>query len=162
MILSILFSILMSPSITVTSPAFEEGKFIPEKYTCEGQNTSPEIKLANVPEKTVSLVLIMHDPDAPMQGGFTHWVMYNIKPGSSISENAAPGTQGANGKKESKYTGPCPPAGTHHYHFMIYALDKMLDLKEGATKDEVEAAMKGHVIATGELIGLYKKTHLEK
>jgi len=100
----------------------------------------------------------MDDPDAP-NGTFDHWLLWNIDPGITIiNENSAPGTQGKNGRNTNKYIGPCPPTGTHHYHFKVYALGTMLDLEEGADKAMLEAAMKGYIIAEGELVGLYRKT----
>ncbi|HTF02418.1 MAG TPA: YbhB/YbcL family Raf kinase inhibitor-like protein, partial [Bacteroidia bacterium] len=105
---------------------------------------------------TKSLALIMDDPDAP-SGDFVHWVMWNIPVQEKIAENTAPGMQGLNGRKETKYTGPCPPSGTHHYHFKIYALDTELSLLTTTDKQGLLLAMKGHILGTGELIGLFKK-----
>ena len=155
--LILLLSTIFSQSLTVTSPAFKNGEKIPEKFTCEGANTSPSLNISGIPDKTVSLVLIMHDPDAKMPGGFTHWVAFNINPTTEIDENTSPGTAGANGASKSEYTGPCPPTGNHHYHFKVYALDIKLDLEKGSTKADVENAMKGHILSEGELIGMYEK-----
>lgn len=155
--LIILFSAMFS-QITITSPAFKDGQSIPEEYTCEGKNISPELNIAGYPSGTVTLALIMHDPDAPMEGGFTHWVAFNIEPGKVIKQDSSPGTLGSNGENKSQYTGPCPPTGTHHYNFKVYALDAKLDLKKGATKAELEKAMEGHILSQGLLTGLYKKT----
>ncbi|MBP6533147.1 MAG: YbhB/YbcL family Raf kinase inhibitor-like protein [Bacteroidia bacterium] len=153
----ILLSAIFS-QITITSPAFKEGKLIPEQFTCEGKNISPELNISGYPENTVTLALIMHDPDAPMDGGFTHWVAFNIDPVKKIEENTSPGTAGKNSSNKKGYTGPCPPTGTHHYKFKVYALDAKLDLKKGATKAELEKAMEGHILSQGLLTGLYKKT----
>lgn len=133
-----------------------DNDFIPSKYTCTGANVSPPLSIGLIPENTKSFALIMEDPDAPM-GTFDHWIVWNIPPKRSIEENSAPGIQGKNGRKENKYTGPCPQSGTHHYHFKVYALDTKLELKEDAGKKDLEEAMKDHVISSGELIGLYKK-----
>jgi len=144
--------------MTVSSPAFKEGQTIPEQYTCEGKNVSPALNISGYPDKTVTLALIMHDPDAPMAGGFTHWVAFNIDTANQIEENTSPGTAGSNSSNKRGYTGPCPPTGTHHYKFKVYALDAKLDLKKGATKAELEKAMEGHILSQGMLTGLYKKT----
>jgi Raf kinase inhibitor-like YbhB/YbcL family protein len=146
----------VTPPLSVTSPAFDHGATIPSKYTCEGQNTSPELSIKDIPKEAKSLVLIMDDPDAPGKT-FDHWVMWNIPPHETIMENSAPGVQGKNGRGTNKYIGPCPPSGQHHYYFKVYALDKMLDLPAGSDKSAVEAAMHDHVICSGQLIGLYQK-----
>jgi len=152
---------IIQATLTVTSPDFQDGKMIPEKFTCEGSNTSPAISITNIPKEAVSMVLIMDDPDAP-NGGFDHWVVFNIEPGGNILENSVPGIEGSNGKGEAKYTGPCPPTGEHHYHFKVYALDMMLNLKIGATKKNVLENMTGHIIAWGEIVGLYSKKQNRK
>jgi len=151
-----LFHIAMHGTLRITSPAFDANNMIPSKYTCTGQGINPEINISDIPAKTKTLALIMDDPDAP-NGGFVHWVMYNIPVQSNINENSAPGTEGNNGKKENKYAGPCPPSGTHHYHFKVYALDADLSLSGTVDKKVLEKAMEGHIVAKGELIGLYKK-----
>ena len=147
---------ITAATLQVSSSAFKENDLIPAKYTCEGENINPAISVKNIPQQAKSLALIMDDPDAP--NGFNHWVMWNVDPSGTINENSAPGTQGKNGAGKSGYAGPCPPTGTHHYHFKVYALDTKLNLQEGANKTQLEAAIKGHVLASGELIGLYKKT----
>ena len=129
---------------------------IPKKYTCDGANINPALSIENLPEGVKSLALIMDDPDAP-NGTFDHWIMWNMPPKTTIAENSARGLQGQNGRKENKYTGPCPPSGTHHYYFKIYALDTELELKAGADKASLEEAMKGHILSSAELIGLYKR-----
>jgi Raf kinase inhibitor-like YbhB/YbcL family protein len=152
----IMNSILIT-TLQVTSPVFKANSFIPAKYSCEGDSINPPIEIKNIPAKTKTLALVMDDPDAPT-GTFDHWVMWNIAPQKMIAENTAPGIQGKNSKGRNAYTGPCPPSGTHHYHFKIYALDISLDLSKDAGKLQLENAMKGHIIAQGELIGLYKKS----
>lgn len=129
---------------------------IPVKYTCSGENINPEISISGIPAETKSLALIMDDPDAP-SGDFVHWVMWNILTDGKISENSAPGVQGVNDFGENKYGGPCPPSGTHHYHFKIYALDTKLELPAETDKQGLLKAMEGHVLASGELVGLFKK-----
>lgn len=153
----IMSALVNNSTLTVSSPSFKHNEMIPSKFTCEGSNINPEILIGNVPATTRSLALILDDPDAP-NGTFDHWIMWNIPADDrKIKENHAPGTEGKNGKGDSKYTGPCPPSGTHHYHFKVYALDTKLDLKSGSTKQALENAMQGHILAQGELIGLYKK-----
>jgi len=146
----------VTATLQVSSPAFKEDGMMPSKYTCEGQNINPAISVKNIPQQAKSLALILEDPDAP-NGGFVHWVMWNINPSGTINENSAPGTQGKNGAGSNKYIGPCPPNGTHHYHFHVYALDAKLNLSDATDKPKLEAAIKGHILASGELIGLYKK-----
>jgi Raf kinase inhibitor-like YbhB/YbcL family protein len=148
--------ILQPASLSITSPAFTNEGAIPEKYTCQGSNVSPPLNIDNIPQGVQTLVLIMDDPDAPDRT-FDHWVLFNIEPVSTINENRSPGTLGKNGAGKSAYIGPCPPAGTHRYFFKLYALDSKLQLKEGATKQQVEDAMKGHVVASAQLMGTYQK-----
>jgi hypothetical protein len=142
--------------LTVKSPAFGPSDHIPARYTCDGEGINPELIIENVPDNVRTLALIMEDPDAA-KGTFDHWIMWNIPVTKKIAENSAPGTQGQNGKKENKYAGPCPPSGTHHYHFKIYALDKQLDLPSGSDKKALLKAMEGHILGEGELIGLYQR-----
>jgi Raf kinase inhibitor-like YbhB/YbcL family protein len=144
-------------TIIVTSDSFEKNEYIPGIYTCQGDNINPFINYSNFPAEVKTVALIMDDPDAP-GGTFTHWIMWNINPDQAIDENSHPGIQGKNSKNEIGYTGPCPPTGTHHYHFKIFALDKKLDLPEGSSRTDLENAMHGHILAWGELIGLYRKT----
>ena len=142
----------------ITSSAFHEGGNIPSKFTCDGSDTSPPLQITGVPSEAKSLVLIADDPDAP-SGLFTHWLVWNIPPQTnSIAEGSAPkGVQGANDFGKSGYRGPCPPPGTHRYSFKIFALDRELDSRPGAKRSQVDAAMKGHVIAQGELVGRYAR-----
>jgi Raf kinase inhibitor-like YbhB/YbcL family protein len=160
--LSSISSALADPSLALMSSAFVNGGAIPERYTCSGLNSSPPLKWTGVPGATRSLALILDDPDAP-GGTFVHWVVYNVSPtvkglSEGMSESGFVGEQGSNGRSETGYTGPCPPPGTpHHYHFRLYALDQKLQLKPGATENEVEAAMKGHVLGNTELIGVFER-----
>ena len=147
----------VNATLTITSSNFTENGMIPSKYTCEGENTSPALHIADLPAEAKSLAIIMHDPDAPMKGGFTHWVAWNIDPTADISENFNGGVEGMNGAKKAGYTGPCPPNGTHHYHFMVFALDTKLTLDKSSNKDQLEKAMQGHIISKGEMVGLYRK-----
>ena len=142
----------------ITSSAFHEGSNIPSKFTCDGSDASPPLQITGVPSEAKSLVLIADDPDAP-SGLFTHWLVWNIPPQtSSIAEGSAPkGVHGANDFGKSGYGSPCPPSGTHRYSFKIFALDRALELRSGAKRSQVDAAMKGHVIAQGELVGRYAR-----
>ena len=141
----------------LTSPAFENNKNIPNRFTCDGEGKNPPLKIDRIPKDTKSLVLIVDDPDAPM-GTFVHWVVYDIPVISSIGEGDVPGKQGMNTTKGVDWVSPCPPFGTHRYIFKIYALDKEIGLKDGATKAQVEKAMEGHMLDKAELIGLYKRS----
>ena len=152
-----LISFFVAAVLAVGSPVFEPNTMIPPKYTCEGASISPPLKLGIFPTQTKTLAIIVHDPDAPMKGGFTHWVVFNIDPMKNIPEDYKGGVQGLNGAGKTGYTGPCPPSGTHHYHFMVFALDTRLELGANTGKAELEKAMKGHILAEGDLVGLYKK-----
>ena len=154
-------------AMTLDSPAFKQNGHIPSKYTCEGEDVSPQLAWDGVPEGTKSLVLIIDDPDAPdpkaPQRVWVHWVVYNIRPDvKGLPENAGKAglPQGAaigpNDFKKAEYGGPCPPIGRHRYFHKLYALNITLDLK-GATKSQIEQAMKGRVLANAELIGTYQK-----
>ena len=144
-------------SISITSPSFQASGDIPAKFTCNGTNVSPELQISSVPNEAKSLVLIVDDPDAP-RGLFTHWIVWNIDPKTTrMAENSAPtaGVQGINDFGKRNYGGPCPPSGTHRYFSKIFALDTKLELKPGARRAELDAAMRGHILAQGELMGRY-------
>jgi Raf kinase inhibitor-like YbhB/YbcL family protein len=147
-------------SMKITSVAFPENQNIPAKFTCTGEDINPALTFSEVPHDAASLVLIMDDPDAPM-GTFVHWVVYNMKPTvTGIPENTKPeGTEGKNGAGKRAYAGPCPPSGTHHYHFKLYALDAELEFPdpESVDKKAVEEKMQGHILDQAELIGLFSK-----
>ena len=152
-------------AIILTSTAFAAGESIPAKYTCDGKNISPPLQWEPPPAGTQSLALIVDDPDAP-SGTFVHWVYYDLSPASrglpeGVPANDKPtegGTNGKNGANVSGYTGPCPPSGTHRYFFRLYALDSKLDAPAGLTKDQILQAMEGHVLAQGELMGVYSRS----
>lgn len=145
------------PELSIKSPVFENGKPIPRKYSCDGNDINPPITFDGTPKETKSLVLIVDDPDAPM-GTFDHWVAWNIPPSTTkIGENTVPGTEGLNSARQNRYIGPCPPSGTHRYFFKVYALDTELKLGTNSDKKDVERAMQGHVIAKGELMGTYRR-----
>lgn len=143
-------------SLNISSPAFEHGGNIPSKYTCEGEDINPELTIDGYPTNTISLVLIVDDPDAPGRT-FDHWIVWNIEPQGKIKENSTPGETGVNSLGENAYTGPCPPSGVHRYFFKVYALDTMLDLKSSSDKKALENALEGHALAYGELVGKYIK-----
>jgi len=153
-----------SMNLKIYSSAFEDGGMIPSKYTCDGADISPPLAWSGLPEGTKSIAIINDDPDAPM-GTWVHWVIYNIPPtaqglGEDIKrvEKLPDGTlQGKNSWGRIGYGGPCPPGGTHRYFFKIYALDKMLNLKAGATKEELLTAMKGHILAQAQFYGKYSR-----
>jgi Raf kinase inhibitor-like YbhB/YbcL family protein len=140
--------------LRVISPAFGEGEKIPVDYTCDGFDVNPQLNISDVPDDTVSLALIVEDPDAPL-GVWDHWVVYNIPPAGGIGKNSTPGTEGMNSFGRKRYGGPCPPLGTHRYVFSIYALDAQLALGDAAGKKEVLEAMIGHILAKGQLTGVY-------
>ncbi len=140
----------------IKSPEFKDGQYIPAKFTCEGADINPELVVYNIPEKTKSLGLIVDDPDAP-RGTWVHWVVFDIPVLSRIKENSIPGKQGVNSAQGRNYHGPCPPSGVHRYFFKLYALDTMLNLKEGINKEQFEKAAQGHVLAQAQLFGLYQK-----
>jgi Raf kinase inhibitor-like YbhB/YbcL family protein len=152
----------------LTSPAFAPGGDIPALFTCEGSDLSPALEWTGVPASAKSLVLIVDDPDAPDPKApkmtWVHWVLYNIPPTASGLPQAAaasglpPGTrEGTNDWKRTGYGGPCPPIGRHRYFHKLYALDTVLPDLGPATKAQVEAAMKGHVLAQAGLLGTYQK-----
>lgn len=143
-------------TLTVTSPDFKAGMMIPSVFSCKGKSISPALHISTLPSGTVSLAIIVHDPDAPHAGGFTHWVSWNIDPATDIPQAFKGGVQGANGAGQPGYTGPCPPSGVHHYHFMVYALDTRLSLDATTDKAGLEKAMDSHILAHGDLVGLFK------
>lgn len=146
-------------ALHVSSSAFSEGQPIPEKYSCDGRNLSPPLKWNGAPEKTKSLAIIVDDPDAP-SGTFTHWVLYDLPAKTSELKEGSSGAgkEGVNSFKKKGYGGPCPPPnGAHRYVFHVYALDIDSLGKAGLSKQDVSAAMKGHVLAEGQLIGKYKR-----
>jgi len=147
-------------NLTLSSPAFAEGGVIPVKYTCEGENINPPLKISGVPQDTRSLVLIVDDPDAPA-GVWDHWIVWNIPFGvrEIAAGNLPAGARvGTNSFGRQDYGGPCPPPGPiHHYVFKLYALNQTLDLPFGATKSEVEKEMKGKTLAQTTLAGIFSR-----
>lgn len=151
-------------TIKMSSTAFKEGEMIPRKYTCTGEDISPPLKFENIPEGTRSLVLICEDPDAPV-GIWVHWVLFDLPPDTSTLPEKIPAEKklengavhGINDFKKVGYGGPCPPSGTHRYFFKVSALDRKLELKPLSTQKEVVEAMKGYVLAEGQLMGRFQR-----
>ncbi len=141
----------------LTSPAFEHEGDIPARYTCDGDDVSPALSIAGLPSDTVSLALIMDDPDAP-SGTWVHWVAYDISPSTGVPEGVESlGTAGVNSWGRTGYGGPCPPSGTHRYVFTLYALDAASHLAPGADKAAVLDALADHVLANAVLMGHYRR-----
>jgi Raf kinase inhibitor-like YbhB/YbcL family protein len=150
-------------AFSVSSSDFQSGGDIPKKFTCDGADSSPELSWTEPPAGTQSLALITDDPDAPV-GTFTHWVLFNLPASthslagnvSKIDELPNGARQGRNGFRKIGYGGPCPPPGKpHRYYFKLYALDKQLDLNPGASKEELEKALEGHILGKAEIVGKY-------
>jgi len=149
----------------LVSSAFKQEGEIPSRFSCDGRNISPELSWNDAPSDTKSFALIMHDPDAPVSGGFTHWLIYNIPanvhhiPENAPNQDQLPGggMQGKNNSGRYGYTGPCPPSGTHRYFFRLYALDTILNPLDLANKENLERAMSGHELDQVELMGKYKR-----
>jgi len=142
----------------LTSQNFKHNEKIPIKFTGDGEDINPELEINNIPEDTKSLVLIMDDPDAP-SGTWDHWIVFNINPKTKIIlKNSIPenGVQGQNSWGENNYRGPNPPSRIHRYFFKMFALDTKLGLEKGANKQEIEVAIKDHILDKAELIGLYR------
>ena len=159
------------PALTVSSPTLKAGETIPRDYTADGKNVSPPLQWSGAPASTKEFAVICDDPDVPMPQPFVHWVIYKI-PGTAkgLPENipidpAAPmpteiagAVQGTSGFRRPIYRGPAPPPGKpHHYHFRVYAIDAVLDLKPGLTKAELLEAIKGHIVGEGELVAIYER-----
>jgi len=146
-------------AMTVESPAFKDNSTIPKQYTCDGKDINPPLVFRNIPPGARSLALIVDDPDAPA-GIWVHWVLWNIDPGTTeIRENSVPtgALEGRNDFRRTIYGGPCPPSGTHRYFFKLYALDTMLNIDRNSTKQDLEKAMKGHILGEARTVGLYKR-----
>jgi hypothetical protein len=150
--------------VRVSSSAFQEGGMIPSRYTCDGADVSPPLTWSQLPPAAESLALVCDDPDAPM-GTWVHWVVYGLPatlgglpenlPGHARLANG--GVQGRNDFRKLGYGGPCPPSGTHRYYFRLYVLDTEVNLEPGATKHQLLKAIRGHILAEGELMGKYSR-----
>lgn len=149
---------------SLSSPAFKSGGFIPVKYTCDGANISPTLQWTNLPVKCKSLALICDDPDAP-GGTWVHWVIFNISAKTNLLPENMPSDkiladnskQGVTDFQTTGYGGPCPPSGTHRYYFKLYALDTVLDIEAGSTKQQLLQAMAGHILSKALLMGKYER-----
>lgn len=153
-------------SMKITSSVFTDGQPIPKKYTCDGENISPPLSIANIPQNTKNLALIIDDPDAPGRtawyippsGMWTHWIVWNIDPSvTEIREGEVPASavQGTNDFRKISYGGPCPPTGTHRYVFTLYVLDAKLSLVEGSSRKDFESFVNGHILEQAQLTGIY-------
>jgi Raf kinase inhibitor-like YbhB/YbcL family protein len=150
----------------ITSTAFDYGGEIPRRHTCDGEDVSPPLTLADVPAEAVTLALIVDDPDAP-RGTFVHWLLWNIPletgdlpegvPAASAVPSLGRAVQGTNDFGRIGYRGPCPPDRRHTYRFLLYALSRELDLESGARRSALEGAMKGVIIAQAELTATYER-----
>ncbi len=165
MILAFLFSASLTKEVSamdtlkITSQAFQNNGHITGKYTCDGEDINPPLLIENCPQATKSIAMIVDDPDAPV-GIWVHWVIWNIAPDvKEIKENTIPqgAIEGMNDFGKHSYGGPCPPSGTHRYFFKVYALDNMFGISPNSNKADLENAMKGHILAQGQIIGLYKR-----
>ena len=153
-----------SNGMTLTASAFKSEAAIPQRFSCDGDDVSPALSWAGVPEGTESFAIIVDDPDAP-GGTFVHWVYFNIPSDTTELPEGVPtvdrpsqgGVQGQNNFRRTGYGGPCPPGGTHRYFFNLYALDTTVDLEPGAGKVDLMAAMDGHVLAQAQLMGTYTR-----
>ena len=143
--------------LAISSSAFKNEGKIPSKYTCDGDEINPPLKIEGLPDGTQTMAIIVEDPDAP-KGTFDHWLVWNINPTSTIKEDSIPGISGRNGAGKTGYHGPCPPSGSHRYYFNVFALDTELDLPVGADKKTLQQAMEPHIIAKGTLMGRYERS----
>ena len=148
----------MAKRFFIKSSDFNDGERIPRRFTCDGDDISPCLEWFNVPDGTVELSLEMHDPDAPVSGGWTHWIVFDIDPGvTSVEVDSVPegGKEARNSFGRTPYGGPCPPSGTHRYVFKIYALD--IELGSVSNLQDLHNKIEGHIIAEARLIGLYSR-----
>lgn len=147
--------------ISISSPAFEHGGAIPTKHTAEGDDVSPELRIANVPEGARQLAIVCHDPDAPLTDGFTHWVAYGIPADTDqIPEGGGNAfTEGPNDFGNEGYGGPAPPPGhgTHHYFFHLYAIDTELDAESGLTREQLLEKIDDHIIEQNRVVGTFER-----
>lgn len=140
--------------LIVVSSAFIEGEFIPQKYTCEGIDVNPPLKVINIPKEAKCLALIVEDPDVK-SGLWTHWMVWDIPLDREIKEDSKIGIEGMNSFLKMKYMGPCPPDGVHRYYFRFFALSKMLKLAPGSSRETFEKALKGKILSEGKLLGKF-------
>lgn len=169
--LAVVFSLFLGTTadaagkLEVTSSAFEEGSSIPSDFTCDGEELSPPIQWVSAPVGTKGFAVVVSDPDAP-SGNWVHWMIYDLSPELDQLPSGIPaeavipggGFQGKNDFGKMGYGGPCPPQGAHRYFFKVYALDKILHLEPGVSKEQLEQAMRGHILAEGSLMGRYERS----
>jgi len=144
-------------TLVVTSSAFENYGVIPVKYTCDGSGVTPPLKVTGMPEGTKSLALIVHDYNAGPEGGRTFWIIWNLDTYGIIPENFHSDHEGMNEAKQYGNTPLCAKSGNHKYHFIVYALECNLVIGKNTTKSSIEKVMRGHVLAKGELVGVYNR-----
>ena len=143
----------------ISSPAFRDGEYIPPKYTCDGKDVNPELRIDTVPAAAKSLAILVDDPDSP-SGNWLHWSVWNISPMTKlIEEDSVPlgAVEGETDFSETGYGGPCPASGEHEYRFIVYALDTVLKLPNGSVRIAIEQAIEGHVISSATLTGRYQR-----
>lgn len=143
--------------LTIISPDFENEGRIPSRFTCDGERINPTLIINGIPEGTISLALIAENVDA-LEKTITQWVVWNIKPTEAIFENTIPGVQGVNSTGKTGYLPPCPQEVSQRYVFKIYALNTTLTLRAKANRKQLEAAMQGHILITGNLVGEYNRS----
>lgn len=147
----------VTAEMKITSKSFDDGASIPKKYTCDGINVNPALDIAFIPQETVSIAIIMEDPDAPIST-WIHWLVWNIPVMHQLPEHLKKGNCGMNDFSKTTYCGPCPMSGRHQYVFKVYALDILLDLPPTTRKPELIKKMKGHILAYGELKARYGRS----
>lgn len=146
-------------TMKITTPSFNYGEPIPKRFTADGANINPQLDISGVPPGAESLVIIIDDPDAP-GGTWTHWIVWNIDPATKrIAEDSLPpgATVGCSDFGKAKYLGPNPPSGTHRYYFRLFALGRKLELAPSSTRDDLDLAMRGKVMASAEWMGTYTR-----
>jgi Raf kinase inhibitor-like YbhB/YbcL family protein len=144
--------------LKIKSPAFEHHKPIPDRHTSNGEDVAPALEWSGVPDGTKAFAVVVHDPDAPLVDGFTHWVAYRIpRDATGLPEGGGDAVSGTNSMGDQGYMGPAPPPshGTHHYYFWVYALDEDLDLKPGLDRRALIDRIEDHVIEQARLVGTY-------
>lgn len=142
--------------LEISCDVFLNNGFIPKKYTCDGENISPPLKINKIPKEAKSLAVIVEDPDAPIST-WIHWLIWNIPVTHYLKENDVIGKQGVNDFNKHFYCGPCPMSGTHRYVYKVYALDTLLNMPDNTKKHQLLRAMSNHILGYGEIVGLYKR-----
>jgi Raf kinase inhibitor-like YbhB/YbcL family protein len=148
-----------SQNMKIRSFSFEDNQSIPKKYTCDGENISPSFQITDIPKETKSLLFIVDDPDA-LGETWNHWIVWNINPDTSLFEEGEipeGSVEGINDSGKNSYYGPCPPSGTHYYHFKLFALGKTIENNPSFKKEEIEKLVKESIIGSAELVGTYEK-----